>query len=126
MLGYHVESAADLALSMARLTATGLMQPQSTWLRSLTAGQADAAQPDGRRRYPAGEGDKRFRDLLWTSNPGYRRLMQSYLAWSSGVAAWVDELDAPARDKLRARVATDLVIDALAPTNALLTNTRRR
>ena len=38
MLGYHVESAADLALSMARLTATGLMQPQSTW--SLTAGQA--------------------------------------------------------------------------------------
>ena len=68
------------------------------------------------------KGDKRFRDPLWTSNPGYRTLMQSYLAWSSGVAAWVDGLDAPARDKLRARLATDLVIDALAPTNALLTN----
>ena len=122
MLRYHVESATDLALSMTRLAATGLMQPHSAWLRSLTAGQAMLRSLMGGAAIQPEKGDKRFRDPLWTSNPGYRALMQSYLAWSSGVAAWVGGLDAPARDKLRARVATDLVIDALAPTNALLTN----
>src|SRR6188768_3296608 len=44
------------------------------------------------------------------------------LARSNGVSAFVDGLDVPARDRLRARIATDLVTDALAPTNALLTN----
>ena len=122
MLAYRVESAADLALSMGRLAATGLVQPQSAWSRSLTAGQAMLRSLMGSAAIQPEKGDKRFRDPLWTSNPGYRALMQSYLAWSSGVAAWVGGLDAPARDKLRARVATDLVIDALAPTNALLTN----
>ena len=35
MLAYRVESAVDLALSMGRLAATALVQPQSAW--SLTA-----------------------------------------------------------------------------------------
>ena len=44
-------------------------------LRSLTG--SAAIQPE--------KGDKRFRDPVWTSNPGYRALMQSYLAWSNSV-----------------------------------------
>ena len=47
MLAYRVESAVDLALSMTRLAATGLMQPQSAWLRSLTAGQASLLGKQG-------------------------------------------------------------------------------
>ena len=49
--------------------------------------------------------------------------MQSYLAWSNAR----DRLGRtastrPARDKLRAKLVTGLVTDALAPTNAVLTN----
>ncbi|HYI07138.1 MAG TPA: hypothetical protein VD858_19785, partial [Reyranella sp.] len=72
MLGYHVESAADLALSMTRLTAAGLMQPHSAWLRSLTASQAMLRSLMGGGAIQPEKGDKRFRDPLWTSNPGYR------------------------------------------------------
>ena len=48
--------------------------------------------------------------------------MQSYLAWSNAVTGWVDSLDASPRDKLRAKLVAGLVTDALAPTNAVLTN----
>ena len=64
-----------------RLGRRGVYETQAM-LRSLMGGAV--IQPE--------KGDKRFRDPLWTSNPGYRTLMQSYLAWSSGVAAWVDGL----------------------------------
>ena len=67
-------------------------------------------------------GDKRFRDPVWTSNPAYKLLMESYLAWSGALAGWIDDLDVPARDKLRAKLVTNLFTDALAPTNALVTN----
>jgi polyhydroxyalkanoate synthase subunit PhaC len=48
--------------------------------------------------------------------------MQSYLAWSGAITNWVDSLEVPERDKLRVKLLANLVTDALAPTNALLTN----
>jgi polyhydroxyalkanoate synthase len=68
------------------------------------------------------KGDKRFRDPVWQTNPAYRALMQSYLAWSNATNAWVDSLNVPERDKLRAKLATGLAVDALAPTNFLAGN----
>jgi polyhydroxyalkanoate synthase len=118
----RLENAADLARSAAGLVAAALSQPERAWAQSLTAGQEMLNGLTGRATIEPAKGDKRFRDPVWTSNPAYRALMQSYLVWSNGVAAWVDALDVPARDKLRARIATDLVTDALAPTNALATN----
>ena len=115
----RVESASNLALSVA---ARALATPQRVWSQSLTAAQEMLRSLTGSAAIQPENSDKRFRDPVWTSNPGYRALMQSYLAWSNGVAARVDGLDVPARDKLRARIATDLVTDALAPTNALMTN----
>jgi polyhydroxyalkanoate synthase len=118
----RVENAADLTLSMAGLAASALIRPQTAAAHVLRAGQQTLAGLTGRGAIQPAKGDKRFRDPVWTSNPGYNALMQSYLAWSNAVAGWVDGLDAAPRDKLRARIATDLVTDALAPTNALLTN----
>ncbi|HVL21422.1 MAG TPA: alpha/beta fold hydrolase [Amaricoccus sp.] len=118
----RVENAADLAQSALGLTAAALKQPQRAWAESLTIGHKMLASVAGCATSAPAKGDKRFRDPVWGSNPAYRALMQSYLAWSTGVAAYVDGLDVPARDRLRARIATDLVTDALAPTNALLTN----
>src|SRR5690242_4924108 len=115
----RMESATDLATSMGKFYVKAFTQPMTALggslalsqevLKSLT-GQSDIAP------------DKRFKDPVWTSNPGYRFLMQSYLAWSGAITGWVDSLDVPERDKLRVKMLTNLVTDALAPTNALLTN----
>ena len=48
--------------------------------------------------------------------------MEAYLAWSGALTNWVDSLDVSPRDKLRVKLVSSLVTDALAPTNALLSN----
>jgi polyhydroxyalkanoate synthase subunit PhaC len=122
MTTHRLDNAADLARSVLGLTAAALKQPHRAWAGSVTVGQEMLASlTSGAKSTPA-KGDKRFRDPVWDSNRAYRALMQSYLAWSNGVSAFVEGLDVPARDRLRAQIATDLVTDALAPTNALLTN----
>jgi polyhydroxyalkanoate synthase len=90
----------------------GSLAASREMLKSL-AGQSEI-EPD--------KSDKRFKDPVWTSNPGYRFLMQSYLAWSGAITGWVDGLDVPERDKLRVKLLANLITDAMAPTNALLTN----
>jgi polyhydroxyalkanoate synthase len=67
-------------------------------------------------------GDWRFRDPTWRENPAYRRLMQSYLAWSAEVEEVVDRAPLSWRDTERARFLATLVTTALAPTNTLAGN----
>src|SRR5262249_16868491 len=45
-----------------------------------------------------------------------------YLAWGSAVDTFVGHSSLSELDKTRARLFTTIVVDALAPTNALLTN----
>ena len=84
----RVENAADLAQSALGLTAAALKQPQRAWAESLTIGHKMLASVAGGATSAPAKGDKRFRDPVWGSNPAYRALMQSYLAWSNGVAAY--------------------------------------
>jgi polyhydroxyalkanoate synthase subunit PhaC len=118
----RVESAADLAKSMTELYTSALSQPAKAWSQSFAAGQEMFRNLTGTATTVPDKGDKRFRDPVWQSNPAYRALMQSYLTWSNAVTGWVDSLDASPRDKLRAKLVAGLVTDALAPTNAVLTN----
>src|SRR3954469_11266624 len=69
-------------------------------------------------RAPA-KGDWRFQDGAWTGNPGYRRLMQLYLAWVETLGELVDTADIDWRDRHRARFAVELLTSAAAPTNTL-------
>ena len=118
----QMETAADLATSMTRFYASALAQPAKAMSQSLAASQEMLKSLMGSATVAPEKGDKRFRDPVWQSNPAYRALMQSYLAWSNGMNAWVDSLDVPERDKLRAKLATGLAVDALAPTNFLAGN----
>lgn len=118
----RIESATDLARSVTRLAASALSRPHETWGEALTAGSRMLGALAGCDEIRPATSDRRFRDPVWTSHPGYRALMQAYLAWSNGISTWVDRQEAAPRDKLRLRVASDLVTDALSPTNALLTN----
>ena len=66
--------------------------------------------------------DKRFADRTWSGNPAFFALRQAYLA---AVRLNRDVLEASAGDPkadLKAELATGFLLDALAPTNFLLTN----
>src|SRR5262249_12301429 len=63
-----------------------------------------------------------FADAAWKSSNLHRGLLQAYLAWGSAVDTFVDHSSLSELDKTRARLFTTIVVDAFAPTNALLTN----
>ncbi|MFI8608801.1 alpha/beta fold hydrolase [Pseudomonas sp. NPDC077649] len=66
--------------------------------------------------------DKRFADPAWHSNPFLRALVQSYLAGERELNGFIESSDLQGADKGRARFVASLLVDALAPSNLLLTN----
>ncbi|MHA6779678.1 alpha/beta fold hydrolase [Pseudonocardia saturnea] len=77
----------------------------------------------GRSSVEPAKGDRRFADPTWTENPGYRRLMQAYLATSGALDEIVEGIDlADWRDRERARFVATLLTSTLAPTNTLVGN----
>src|SRR5271157_1051279 len=67
-------------------------------------------------------GDKRFSDPAWKTSAVHRKVLQSYLAWSDAVSTFVDKVDLNEHDRARAKLISSMLIDAVAPTNALLSN----
>jgi polyhydroxyalkanoate synthase len=70
---------------------------------------------------PAG-GDRRFADAAWNDSAAFRRLLQAYLALGKSLDACVDEAKLDAANTDRARFVVSLLVDALAPTNFIVTN----
>ena len=66
--------------------------------------------------------DRRFRDESWMSNPLYKRTLQSWLAMKRELEGWISDSRMHPADQARARFLTNLVVDAVSPSNALLTN----
>jgi len=67
-------------------------------------------------------GDKRFNDPAWKSSRLQKKLLQSYLAWGEAIRAFVDKADLSDQDRARAKLIADILVDALAPTNGLVSN----
>jgi len=67
-----------------------------------------------------GKRDRRFTDPAWTGNPVLRRLMQAYLTAGDTALGLVDDLPLDWRDAERLRFAVSNLVDALAPSNSLL------
>ena len=67
-------------------------------------------------------GDKRFNDPAWKSSGLHQKLLQSYLAWGEAIRAVVDKADLSDQDRARAKLIADILVDALAPTNGLVSN----
>jgi polyhydroxyalkanoate synthase len=76
----------------------------------------------GRSDVTAGPGDKRFDDPVWSTNPLYRRLLQTYLIARGNLLQLVDDAGLDDKSRERARLALSLVTEAAAPTNTLLGN----
>ena len=67
-------------------------------------------------------GDKRFTDATWKESTFHNGLLKAYLAWGDAVSGLVDKSSLSEIDKARAHLVTEILIDAVAPTNAMLTN----
>jgi polyhydroxyalkanoate synthase subunit PhaC len=67
-------------------------------------------------------GDKRFSDATWKESRFHSGLLKAYLAWGDALNSLVDKTSLSQIDKARAHLVTDILIDAVAPTNAMLTN----
>ncbi|GMM93089.1 PHA/PHB synthase family protein [Qipengyuania sp. MTN3-11] len=66
--------------------------------------------------------DKRFQDPAWQYNPFMRAGMQYYLAVQKGTQQWIEELELDELEKDRARFVSNMIVDALAPTNTFAGN----
>jgi len=78
----------------------------------------------GRSDVAPAQGDRRFADPAWTSNPVFRMIGQSYLASAQALDRVVDAMGdgASGTRAEQARFAATIVTSAAAPTNFLATN----
>jgi poly[(R)-3-hydroxyalkanoate] polymerase subunit PhaC len=105
-----------------RLAARALMNPGLLARRGLGLGRELVEIVVGRSERCPEPGDKRFGDPAFEKHPGYRRVMQTYLAVRAALHRLVDEVDLDPKSRDRARFALSLLTEALAPTNTLLGN----
>ena len=107
----HPEAATRAA---ARLAADVAQIPLVTATRWLGGSAEPPVQVDPK--------DRRFADPAWADNPAFYALRLAYLAGSRFAREVTTSAALPADMSAKARLATDLLIDAIAPTNFLPTN----
>ncbi len=112
----------QVAAAAGRFVRTAVTQPQVLARRSIGLAAEQAKIVAGRSSIEADARDRRFTDDAWTTNPLYRRLAQSYLAFDEQIHGLVDDLDMDPKSRLRTEFLANLATDALAPTNTLLGN----
>jgi polyhydroxyalkanoate synthase len=66
--------------------------------------------------------DKRFTDESWHDNAIYRRIGQSYSAWTQALDHWLDSSGLEGIERDRARFVLNATKDLLAPVNTLVGN----
>ena len=66
--------------------------------------------------------DKRFADPTWSQNASYWLLRESYLAFERSLLSIVRDAETTEEIKRKAEFATQLFVDAVAPTNFFLGN----
>ncbi|HEY2287534.1 MAG TPA: hypothetical protein VGH88_17480, partial [Streptosporangiaceae bacterium] len=103
-------------------TATAAMR---FWTSVAMAGPVAAARwmgMDAPPPVPVPDRDKRFADPAWADNPAFFALRQAHLATSRLVSDLLEAGSGDVVDDAKAALATGFLLDALAPTNFLLTN----
>jgi polyhydroxyalkanoate synthase len=89
------------------------------WLTLLTELVAVAG---GKSERQPRAGDRRFADAAWQSSFLHSGLLKAYLAWGHALTGFVERSSLGDVDKARAQLAATILVDAVAPTNSLLTN----
>src|SRR4051795_2392010 len=105
-----------------KLAAKLAVRPDKVARRSAGLAAEVAKIAVGRSDIEAPKRDRRFADEAWTQNPAFKRLLQSYLATGRTVDSLICEANLDWRAERRVRFAAENLLDALAPSNAPLTN----
>jgi polyhydroxyalkanoate synthase len=119
LVGLRGKDLADNANLMFRALASEPLVAANQWLAFL--GEVTKIMAGESERAPVA-GDKRFGDGAWKTSGLHKRLLQTYLAWGAAVDKFIDGTSLSAADKQRARLFASILVDAIAPTNSLLTN----
>src|SRR6266702_6780877 len=122
--GLGSSTAAVLRRAAARPTATA-SAAMRFWTSVAMAGPVAAARwlgLDAPPPVPVPEGDKRFADRTWADNPAFFAVRQAHLAMSRLMSDLLEAGSGNTVDDAKAALATGFLVDALAPTNFLLTN----
>ena len=121
-LGSSTFSVLRRAAAKPTATASAAMR---FWTSMAMAGPVAAARwmgMDAPPPVPVPDRDKRFADPAWTDNPAFYAIRQAHLATSRLVSDLLEAGSGNAVDDAKAALATGFLMDALAPTNFLLTN----
>jgi polyhydroxyalkanoate synthase len=124
--------AAGLGEAMLAVLRRAAMNPSATasatlryWTSLATAGPIAAARwlgVDAAPPVPVPERDKRFADPTWTDNPAFFAIRQGHLAVSRLVNDLLEAGAGNPVDDAKAQLTASFALDALSPTNFLLTN----
>ncbi len=119
LVGVRIQDLADSASILLNAIVSQPMIAAEQWvsffreLGSIVAGKSERA-PEA--------GDRRFSDPAWKESPWHSGLLKTYLAWSEAIRGLVAKTSLSDIGKARARLVTEILIDAVAPTNSMLTN----
>jgi len=113
VLNRAMEHPVTLAGASLRLTANLARATQFATARAMGLAVAPPIEPDR---------DKRFADATWEDNPAYAALRQFYLASRQFTGEVLDTGRGDPVSDGKAQLATGFLLDALSPTNFLMTN----
>lgn len=106
----------------AMIVGTAARQPQALF-QAYTGFWRDCAQIlFGSSDIAPDATDDRFQDAAWSEHPVYRRIGQSYLAWTRALDTWLAQSGLVGMDRERARFLLDAAKDLLAPMNTFAGN----
>lgn len=112
----------DLRASAAKLSRQAVRNPTRTLKHAFRLWGEDLAILMGRSKRQPEKNDRRFKDQAWMQNPIFYRSMQHWLALSEHFENWVADLELEEDERIRAQYVSRVLMDAVAPSNALATN----
>jgi polyhydroxyalkanoate synthase subunit PhaC len=115
-------SRAQVAAALGRLGQRLVVEPGLTVSSAMRATGGLLEVAVGRSDVRPDPKDKRFAFNAFQSHPLYRRMAQSYVLMESTTQHLVDNVELDEKSRARAKFATSLVTEALAPTNTLIGN----
>ncbi|WFL76823.1 alpha/beta fold hydrolase [Altererythrobacter arenosus] len=112
----------DFIGAVALLLRETASDPQRMMKHAQTFGEDMVKIMTGKSDLAPDPKDKRFMDPAWQYNPFFRAGAQYYLAVQKGMHNWLQELELDDLERDRANFISNIIIDALAPTNTLVGN----
>jgi polyhydroxyalkanoate synthase len=112
----------DFVGAIAMLLRETASDPQRTFKHARSFSEDVVQIMTGKSELTPNPRDKRFMDPAFTFNPFYKAGMQYFLAVEKGTKTWIDDLGLDAMEKDRASFISQIVIDALSPTNSFAGN----